>query len=91
MLVTLVGILFCVRLALSVLAHNLRKSLRPLALPCSVRQWCLRSVQQKLIEIGAKVVRHARQLIFQMTAVAIPKQVFAELLQRSWALVSGAG
>ncbi len=78
-----------VRLALFVLAYNLGNFLRRLALPASVRHWSLRSIQVKLIEIRAKVVRHARQVIFQMAEVAVPKELFAQALQRIWALAPG--
>ena len=80
-----------VRLALFVLAYNLGNFLRRLVLPESVRHWSLRSIQVKLIKIGAKVVRHARQVIFQMAEVAVSKQLFAQILKRIWALAPGAG
>jgi len=35
----------------------------------------------KLIKIGAKVVRHARQVIFQMAEVAVPRELFRAILQ----------
>jgi hypothetical protein len=35
----------------------------------------------ELIKIGAKIVAHARQLIFQMTEVAVPKELFQEILR----------
>ena len=54
-----------VRLALFALAYNLGNFLRRLVLPRSVRHWSLRSLQAKLIKIGAKVVTHSRRLIFQ--------------------------
>jgi len=78
-------------LALFVLAYNLGNFLRRLALPGSVQHWSLRSIQVKLIKIGAKVVRHARQVIFQRAEVAVSKQLFEQVLARSWALAPGAG
>jgi len=80
-----------VRLALFVLAYNLGNFLRRLALPDSVRHWSLRSIQVKLIKIGAKVAHHARQVIFQMAEVAISKELFEQILERIWALAPGAG
>ena len=80
-----------VRLALFVLAYNLGNFLRRLALPASVRHWSLRSIQVKLIKIGAKVVHHARQVIFQMAEVAVSKELFEQILERIWALAPGAG
>jgi len=34
-----------------------------------------------LIKIGAKVVRHARKVIFQMAEVAVPRELFREILR----------
>jgi len=36
---------------------------------------------QKLIKIGAKLVSHGRYVAFQMAEVAIPRSLFAEILQ----------
>ena len=53
-----------------------------LALPCSVRTWTLTTLREKLIKIGAKVVRHAKVVKFQMAEVAVPRELFAEILDR---------
>ena len=42
----------------------------------------------QLIKIGAKVVSHGRHVAFQMAEVAIPRALFAEILQRITALRS---
>ncbi len=70
------------RLALFVLAYNLGNFLRRLALPRAVAHWSLRSLQAKLIKIGAKVVIHSRRIIFQMAEVAVPKMLFEAILKR---------
>ena len=70
------------RLALFVLAYNLGNFLRRLALPQEGSHWSLRSVQLKLIKIGAKVISHARRTIFQMAEVAVSEGLFAALLER---------
>ena len=41
-------------------AYNLGNFLRHLALPREVKQWSLTMLRNKLIKIGAKVIRHAR-------------------------------
>jgi hypothetical protein len=41
------------------LAYNLGNFLRTLALPQTVEHWSLTTLREKLIKIGAKVVRHA--------------------------------
>ena len=48
------------RLQLHALAYNLANFMRTLALPEAVAQWSLTSLREKLVKIGAKVVRHAR-------------------------------
>ena len=40
----------------------------------------LTSLREKLIKIGAKVVSHGRYVTFQMAEVAVPKQMFREIL-----------
>ena len=58
------------QLALFLLAYSLGNFLRRLVLPRSARHWSLRSVQAKLINIGAKVVAHSRGITLQMGEVA---------------------
>ncbi len=40
------------------------------------------ALQEKLIKIGAKVVRHAKYVTFQMAEVAVPRKLFAAILDR---------
>jgi len=70
-----------VRLQLHALAYNLANFMRTLALPEAVKQWSLTSLREKLIKIGAKVVRHGRYVIFQMAEVAVPRELFQEILR----------
>jgi hypothetical protein len=79
-----------VRLALFLLAYNLGNFLRRLVLPRSVRHWSLRSLQAKLIKIGAKVVAHSRRIIFQMAQVAVPRALFEAILKRIGELAPAA-
>ena len=65
-----------VRLQLFALAYNLGNFLRRLALPESVKKWSLRTLREKLIKIGAKVVKHSRYVMFQMAEVAMPRLLF---------------
>jgi hypothetical protein len=71
-----------VRLQLFALAYNLSNFLRRLALPPSVKHWTLTTLRDKLIKIGAKVVHHARRVVFQLAEVAIPRTLFAAILRR---------
>ena len=70
------------RLLLFVLAYNMGNFLRRLALPEGCKHWSLRSLQVKLIKMGGRIVRNARQLIFQLAEVAVPREVFALILNR---------
>ncbi len=70
------------RLQLFALAYNLGNFLRRLALPRSVKHWSLTTLREKLIKIGAKVVRHSGYVIFQMAEVAVPRELFAAILDR---------
>jgi hypothetical protein len=56
-------------------------NLNPLTWTSPCEDWSLTSLKEKLIKIGAKVVRHGHYVIFQMAEVAIPRQMFQEILQ----------
>ena len=71
-----------VRLQLHTLAYNLGNVLRTLAMPETISAWSLTSLKDKLIKIGAKVVRHGRYVTFQMAEVAVSRIMFAELRPR---------
>ena len=64
------------------LAYNLGSFLRRLALPPSVETWSLRTLRERLIKIGAKVVKHSRHVVFQMAELAVSRDLFAEILFR---------
>ena len=71
-----------VRLQLFALAYNLGNFLRRLALPRQIQQWTLTTLREKLIKIGAKVIRHARRLTFQLAEVAVPRELLEAILQK---------
>ena len=70
-----------VRLQLHALAYNLGNFMRTLALPKEVEHWSLTTLREKLVKIGAKVVRHGRYVAFQMAEVAVPRMLFAKILR----------
>ncbi len=39
------------------------------------------TLREKLVKIGAKVVKHSRYVTFQMAEVAIPRTLFVEILR----------
>ena len=59
-------------------------------LPKAVKHWSLRSVQVKLIKMGGRLVRHSRRLIFQLSEVSAPRQLFQGVLDRIGRLSPGA-
>ena len=69
-----------VRLQLHALAYNLANFMRTLALPKEVAHWSLTTLREKLIKIGAKVVRHGRYVTFQLAEVAVPRELFRKIL-----------
>jgi hypothetical protein len=66
-----------VRLQLHALAYNLGNFLRPEP----IKDWSLTSLKEKLIKIGAKIVSHGRYVAFQMAEVAIPRNLFTDILR----------
>jgi len=71
-----------VRLQLFTLAYNLGNFLRRLVLPKAMKHWTMTTLREKLVKIGAKVVTHARYVVFQMAEVAVPRRLFAAILER---------
>ena len=55
--------------------------LRTLATPEPIKDWSLTSLKEKLIKIGAKFLSHGRYVAFQIAEVAIPRQMFQEILR----------
>jgi len=51
------------------------------ALPEAVKHWSLTSLRDKLVKIGARIVTPARHVTFQMAEVAVPSQLFEEILR----------
>ena len=67
------------RLQLHALTHNLGNFVRTLARLEPIKDWRLTTLKEKLIKIGAKVVSHARYVVFQMAEVAMPRDLFADI------------
>ena len=51
-----------------------------LALPEEVAHWSPTALREKLVKIGAKVVRHGLYVTFQLTEVAMPGSLFEKIL-----------
>ena len=61
--------------------YNLGNFMRTLALPKAVEHGSLTTLKEKLIKIGAKVVSHGRYVTFQLTEVAVPRELFRKILR----------
>ena len=44
------------------------------------------TLRERLVKIGAKVVRHGRSITFQMAEVTVPRQLFEKILTAMAAL-----
>ena len=51
-------------------------------MPTDVAQWSLTTLREKLVKVGARIVRHGRYVVFQLAEVAVPRAWFAEILRR---------
>ncbi len=61
------------------LAYSLGNFLGTLALPEAVEHWSLTTLREKLIKIGATVVRHGRTIRFQLAEVAALRCLLANI------------
>lgn len=79
-----------VRLQLHALAYNLANFLRTLTLPETVSHWSMTTLRDRLVKIGAKIVRHVRSITFQMAVSGDEKPrisgafVLSEAGNESW-------
>ena len=67
--------------SLYTLAYSMTNFLRTLALPDAIEKWSLTSLREKLVKIGARLVAHGRYMSFQMTVVAVQRDLFRRILQ----------
>ena len=67
-------------LQLHALAYNLANFLRTLTLPEAASHWSMTTLRDRLVKIGAKIVRHGRSITFQMAEVMVPRALFQQLL-----------
>ncbi len=50
-------------------------------LPLETEHWSLTTLREKLVKIGAKVVRHGRYVTFQLAEVAVLRELFRKILR----------
>ncbi len=51
-----------------------------LGLTQKIEHWSLTTLREKLVKIGVKVVCHVRYVTFQLAEVAVPRELFREIL-----------
>ena len=59
---------------------NLVNFLRTLATLAMVATWSLTSLRERLVKTGTRLVRHAGYAVFQFAEAALPREVFAGVL-----------
>ena len=59
---------------------NLGNVLRTLALPTAVAQWPMTTLRDRLVKIGARIVRHGRSVTFQMAEAMVSRSLFQQIL-----------
>ena len=57
-----------------------------LTLPNEVSHWSMTTLRDRLVKIGAKVVRHGRSITFQMAKVMVSHDLFKQILDAITAL-----
>ena len=62
------------------MAYNLANFQRALVLPTAIADWSLTSLQDRMIKVGATAVRHNRSVILQLAEVAVPRDLWAQML-----------
>lgn len=60
--------------------YNLEVFLQGTNLPEEIADWSLTSLQTRLFKIGARVVRHARAITFQLAKLAVSGNLFTRTL-----------
>jgi hypothetical protein len=51
-----------------------------LTLPEAVSHWSMTTLRDRLVKIGAKIVRHGRSIAFQMAEVMVPRALLQQIL-----------
>jgi hypothetical protein len=75
-----------VRLQRDALAYSLANFLRTVALPEAISHWSMTTLRDRLVKIGAKIVRHGRSITFQIAEVMVPRDLLQNILDAIAAL-----
>ncbi len=69
-----------VRLQRRALAYNRANVLPTPTLPEAVSHWSMTTLRDRLVKIGAKIVRHGRSITFQMAEIMVSRGVLQPIL-----------
>jgi hypothetical protein len=69
-----------VRLQLFGMAYNLGNFLRTLVLPKKIAHWTLTTLRERLIKLGARLLKHARYAMFQVAEFVVTGSTFGSIL-----------
>ena len=47
-----------------------------------IERWTLKTLSEKLLKVGAKVIAHAHHTNFQIAEIAVHRNLFQEILRR---------
>jgi hypothetical protein len=76
---------------LSLLTHNLGNLWRRLVLPKRIDTWSLTSLQQRSVETGGRLIKHALYYRFLLAEGHLHRRLFAGMLRRIRALPMQSG
>ncbi len=79
------------RLKLFIMAYDLGNFLRTLALPERIKHWSLRTIQLKMIKIGARLIKHARYYWLLLAETSITEKIFSGLMTNIKRLCPASG
>ncbi len=71
-----------VRLFQGVIAYDLANLVCRLVLPLVIQSWSLRSLQQRLLKTGGRLIRHARYIILWLAESHLTQRLFRQILRR---------
>lgn len=69
-----------VRLQLFGLGYNLGNFLRTMVLPKNIAHWILTTLREKLIKLGARLIKHARYIMFRVAEFVVTGATFENIL-----------
>jgi hypothetical protein len=59
---------------------------RRVVLPKRIGTWSLRSLQQRPVKTGGRLIKHARYYCLMLAEGHLHRRLFGQMLQRIWAL-----